>query len=258
MPQITFTSDLGKSDHYVMEVKLAILSRDPAQKIVDITHVIQPHDIGHAAYVVRHVYSSFPEGTVHLIAVDPFVRWDMSLVAVLLNGHYFVSYDSGIYNLIHSGPPSQVIELNHESPIPLSRLNLALAASRIAKGEALSSLGSPKMDLQIRINRQVKVTKKEIVGQVIHIDYFGNLITNIHRSDFETIVKLLGGNPSILIRFGQKKFSQFHQNYNDVEEKEYFVLFNSYGFVEIGRNKRRASDHPNLRMESPVFIEFNS
>lgn len=261
MALVTFTSDFGESDYYVAAVKAAILSRNPAQAIIDISHKIKRHDIGHAAYVINQVYASFPANTVHLIAVDSVQKGLDSLVAVQLNKHYFVSHDSGIFSLIKPQPstpssPTQGVELSGKQSTFPSRDYLALAAARLANGEPLSSLGTPKEELQTKINRQLKVTKREIVGQVIHVDHYGNLITNIDCKDFDTIVKLLGGNVSYSIQFAREQFSRIHQNFNEVESGECFVLFNASGLLEIGINKGRASDLLSLRMETPVRIEF--
>jgi len=257
MAAITFMSDFGDEDHYVAEVKAAILSQNSVQNIIDISHNIRRHDIGHAAYVIKQVFSSFPAGTVHLIAVDPVQKGFSSLVAVRMNDHYFVSHDSGIFSLIDSQPPDQCVELAREESTFPARDHLSLAAAHLANGESLSSLGTPKTEIQTRVDRQLKVTKRGIVGQVIHIDHYGNLITNISRTDFDGILKLLGGSPIFRIRFAREQLQVIHQNFYDVESGDCFVLFNSYGFLEIGINKGRASDLLGLRMETPVMIDFN-
>ncbi len=257
MAIVTFMSDFGEADHYVAAVKAAILSHNPNQNIIDISHQIRRHDIGHAAYVIRQIYNSFPSETVHLIAVDPVQKGFESLVAVQLNNHYFISHDSGIFSLIHSQQPTQIIELERSASTFASRDFLVKATASLANGVSIDSLGKPKQELQTRVDRQLKVTKREIVGQVIHIDHFGNLITNINRLDYDKIVELLGGNPTYRIRFAREQFSHFHQNITQVESGECFVIFNAYGFLEIGINKGRASDLLGLRMEAHVLIEFN-
>ncbi|MCP4460349.1 MAG: SAM-dependent chlorinase/fluorinase [Cytophagales bacterium] len=257
MAAVTFMSDFGEEDHYVAAVKAAILSQNSDQLIIDISHNIRRHDIAHAAYVIKQSYPSFPSETVHLIAVDPVQKGFDSLVAVRLNDHYFVSHDSGIFSLIDVYPPTQSVELEGSTSTFPARDFLSKAVSRLANGESLNALGNPIAQLQTRVNRQLKATKREIVGQVIHVDHYGNLVTNINKSDFDTIAKLLGGNPNYRIQFAREQFQQFHNNFNDVESGDCFVLFNAYGFLEIGINKGRASDLLGLRMETPVLIEFN-
>ena len=257
MAAVTFMSDFGEEDHYVAAVKAGILSANPAQSIIDISHNIRRHDIGHAAYIIKQLYASFPPETVHLIAVDPVQRGFDSLVAVKLNDHFFVSHDSGIFSLIDKQRPSQAVKLEQGASTFPARDFLANAATRLANGHSLEELGTPIAELQTRVDRQLKATKREIVGQVIHVDHYGNLVTNINKTDFDTIANLLGGNPSYRIRFLRERFEQFHKKFNDVESGDCFVLFNAYGFLEIGINKGRACELLGLRMETPVLIEFN-
>ena len=257
MPAITFMSDFGEEDHYVAAVKAVILSRNPSQAITDISHKIRRHDIGHAAYVIKQIYQSFPTDTVHLIAVDPVQKGFEELVAIRLNGHYFVSHDSGIFSLIHGQPPDQIVQLERKHSTFLARDFLGPAAAHLANGKDIGSLGERKSELQTRVDRQLKANKREIVGQVIHIDHYGNLVTNINREVFEKILELLGDSPTYRVRFSREQFPRIHQTFNDVESGECFVLFNAYGFLEIGINKGRACDLLGLRMETPVIIEFN-
>jgi len=256
MAVVTFMSDFGEEDHYAAAVKAAIFSVNSNQEIIDISHTIKRHDIAHAAYVIKQVYSSFPEDTVHLIAVDPVIRGLNSLVAVRFHNHYFVTHDSGIFSLIDSHPPETGVELARESSTFPARDFLAKAATRLANGENLDSLGTA-LQLYTRTDRQLKATKREIVGQVIRVDHYGNLVTNINRTDFENISTLLGGNPVYRIHFARESFPRVHQNFNEVDDGECFVLFNAYGHLEIGINKGRACDLLGLKLETLVAIEFN-
>ena len=257
MAAITFMSDFGEEDHYVGAVKAVILSENPDQMITDISHKIRRHDIGHAAYIIKQIYQSFPANTVHLIAVDPMQKGFEDLIAVRINEHYFVSHDSGIFSLIHSQPPDQIVHLERTSSTFPARDFLAPAAVRLAEGKDFGSLGNLKRELQTKVDRQLKATKREIVGQVVHIDHYGNLVTNINCDEFEKICELLGDDPAYMVRFMREQFTRIHQNFSDVESGECFVLFNAYGFLEIGINKGRACDLLGLRMETPVLIEFN-
>jgi len=257
MALLTFLSDFGEKDHYVAAVKAAILAAQPAQQIIDLSHHIHRHDIGHAAYVIRQVYTAFPAGTVHLVAVDSILPGTDRLVAVALNEHYFVGHDTGIYYLIHPDTPKLAVQLDAPKGTFPARDVLAAAAARLANGASMSSLGQPIENLNIRVDRQLKATKREMVGQVVHIDHFGNVITNISRREFDTICGLHGGAPRILVRFARETFTQLHKSYAEVDDGDCFVLFNSYELLEIGIKKGRASDLLGLRADTPVVIEFN-
>ncbi len=257
MALLTFLSDFGEKDHYVAAVKAAILAVQPSQQIVDISHHIHRHDIGHAAYVIRQLYTSFPRGTVHLIAVDPVLPGSDKLIALELNDHLFVGHDSGIHYLIHPETPTAAVQLASSASTFPARDTLGAAAAQLANGARLSSLGESIANLNIRVDRQLKATKREMVGQVIHIDHYGNLVTNISQREYDTICSLHGGNPRILVRFARESFSQLHKSYGEVEDGDCFVLFNAYGFLEIGIKKGRAAELLGLKLDTPIFIEFN-
>lgn len=256
MAVITFLSDFGERDHYVAAVKAAIISSNPAQQVIDISHQINRHDIGHAAYVLGRVFKSFPEGSVHLVAVDPVQREASGLIAMKLENHYFVSHDSGLLTLISTEVPESVVKLENRFSTFTVKENMVPAAMHLAGKKSITELGEPFLEYQRKTDRQLKATKREMVGQVIHIDHFGNLVTNIRQHDFEKICEINGGNPAFTVRFAREVFSRLHVNFYDVEGGDCFVIFNSYGFLEIGINKGRADDLLGLKQDAPVIIEF--
>jgi len=257
MGVIAFLSDFGETDHYVAAVKAAIIARSPDQPVIDISHHIKRHDIVHAAYVLKNVYKDFPEKTVFLAAVDPLTKAARRLVALELDNRYFVGHDSGIYSLISDQTPTQIVELPSGSVTFPARDTLANAATELAQGKALTALGKPLQDLNRKLDRQVKATKQGIVGQVIHIDYFGNLITNIHKEDFDNISQVHGGSPTYVVRFAREAINKLHSGYHDVDQAECFVFFNNYGQLEIGIHNGRACDLLGLKTDSQVSITFN-
>ena len=248
-------SDFGTKDHYVASVRAAILSKSPSQLIADITHDIRPYDIAHAANVLKHVYKEFPEKTVHLVAVDSMAdRCD--LIGVELDGHYFVGFDSGIFSLLNGKQPTQIVKLEHSNCTFPAKNVLAKIALELAEGKGLSSLGNPMQEIKVLFARQLKVTKREIAGNVVAVDHFGNLITNISKSEFEKIKEINGAQVRHTIRFGREEFDDFHLYFSDVESGDIFVLFNSSGNLQIGINKGNASELLGLSVDSPVLIEF--
>ena len=257
MAVITFLSDFGTQDHYVASVRAAILSRSPNQPITDITHNIRPYDISHAANVIKHVYKEFPEQTVHLVAVDSMTE-KCNLIAIALDGHYFVGYDSGIFSLISDKQPDQVVELEHSNCTFPAKNVLAGVALELAEGKKLADLGKPQAEMKVLFARQLKVTKREIVGNVVTVDHYGNLITNIHKAEFEKILEINGNGMQYVVRFGREQFPRLHSYFSDVESGDCFVLFNSAGQLQIGINKGNASELLGLSTDSPVLIEFTA
>ncbi len=258
MAVITFLSDFGARDHYVPAVKAAILSANPSQQIIDISHEVKRHDIGHAGFVLNQVFRAFPAGTIHLVAVDPVLRSSIRLIALELEGHIFVGHDSGVYSLISHKRPDMVVQLPYQPSAFSVRDILVPAVIKLASGAGLNQIGEEISDYQIKMDRQVKATKREIVGQVIHIDHYGNLLTNVSKTDFDKICEINGGKPSYQVRFAREVFNRVHSSYTDVEAGDCFVLFNSSGFLEVGINKGRANDLLGLRLDTPVIIEFNT
>jgi len=257
MSLITFTSDFGTTDHYVAAVKAMIVSNDPDQRIIDISHDIKPFDISHAANVLKHVFGAFPKGTVHLVAVDS-IRDRSNPVALELAGHFFVGFDSGLFSLITDQVPDQVVELKRTESTFLAKDLLALVATQLSKGEELASLGKPLESLKKLFGRQLKVTKREIAGNVISVDHFGNLITNINKTDFDKMLNLNGNGAKYHIRFGRELFSSLHHDFAEVDSGDCFVFFNSYGELQIGINKGNASELLGLQVDAPVMVEFST
>lgn len=255
MPVITFTSDFGTDDHYVAAVKGRILTKKPDQQIVDITHGIKPFDISHGATVLKSAFREFPEGTVHLVCVDP-VKEQSQGVAISLEGHYFVGLDNGLFSMISNQRPEEIIAIEtKESTFPARDL-LAEAAVEVASGKSIREMGSAKEGLAELFSRQLKVTKREIAGNVVNVDHYGNLITNITKDEFDKIVGLNGSGIGYRVRFGREVFDQTNVHFADVESGDCYVLFNSIGYLQIGINKGNASQLLGLGIDAPVHIEF--
>ena len=257
MAVITFMSDFGTDDHYVATVKGKILSKKPDQQIVDISHAIKPYDISHAAVVLKSVYREFPEGTVHLVSVDS-VREKSNGVAILLDGHFFVGFNCGLFSMLSEKEPSEMVEIDvAETTFPAKDV-LAEAAITLSSGGELKKLGDPIDQLVKLFARQLKVTKREIVGNIVNIDHFGNLITNITKVEFDKILEINGNGTRYVIRFGRESFDQTNSFFSDVESGDCYVLFNSTGVLQIGLNKGNASQLLGLGIDAPVHIEFTN
>ncbi len=250
-------SDFGTVDHYVAAVKAAIVSESPSQSITDITHDIRPFDISHAANVLRGVYNDFPKKTVHIVAVDT-VKEKPQALAIEMDGHFFVGFDSGLFSLLSDSKPDQIVSLpNEQSTFPAKDI-LATTALSIADGKSLNDLGQRMDAIQELYGRQLKVTKREIAGNVISVDHYGNLISNIHKSAFEKIIEINGAGVRYQVKFGRDVFENFHQYFSDVESGDCYLLFNSSGFLQIGINKGNASELLGMSIDSPILIEFLS
>lgn len=255
MAIVTLLTDSGESDHYVAAIKAKILSVNPGVKIVDISHRIAPCDIAHAAFVLKSVFKDFPKGTVHLVGVDATGSRGDSFIALQLDDHFFVGVDNGLFGLISDKAQQNGVELNTINPIisifPEKDI-LANVAAKLASGISINDLGKSIGTFKRMIGRFVKATKKQIAGNVIRIDNFGNLITNIPKDAFDTLSK----GKKYTIQFGGEKFRRIHTNYHQADQGDCFLIFNSLDLLEIGIYKGNASELLGLSYDSSVNIIF--
>ncbi|MBL7852182.1 MAG: SAM-dependent chlorinase/fluorinase [Cyclobacteriaceae bacterium] len=255
MAIVTLLSDSGESDHYVAAIKARILSTNPGLTLVDISHHIEPCNIAHGAYVLKSVFRDFPKGSVHLVAVHSTGEPNSPFVAIQLEDHFFVGIDNGLLGLISDKTSQNLVELNSITSISTTfpeRDILAPAAAKLASGVSITSLGRPLEDYRKLVNRHVKATKRQILGHVIRVDRYGNLITNIQKSDFDTLSK----DKVYTVQFGGEKFRRIHTAYHEAEQGDCFLLFNSAGLLEIGIYKGNASELLGLGYDSPVNVLF--
>ena len=256
MAIVTLLTDSGETDHYVAAIKAKILSVNPGLTIVDITHKIASCDIAHGAFVLKSVYNDFPKGTVHLVGIDSTGNAETASIALQLEDHFFVGVDNGLFGLISDKAQQQAVDINSINPIASSfpeKEIFATAAAKLASGVAITSLGKPISTFKRMIGRSVKATRKVIAGHVIRVDNFGNLITNISKTDFDILSKDKG----YTIQFAREKFRKVNSNYYQTEQGECFIIFNSLGLLEIGIYKGRANELLGMDFDSAVNILFD-
>jgi S-adenosyl-L-methionine hydrolase (adenosine-forming) len=256
MAIVTLLTDSGESDFYVAAIKAKILSVNPGLSVIDISHQIPSCDIAHAAFVLRAVFRDFPKGTVHLVGIDSTGNKGDAFVALQIEDHYFVGADNGLFGLISDKSHQTLVELNKittlQTTFPEKDI-FAPAAARLASGVNITTLGIAMPQYKKMTDRYVKATKKMIAGHVIRVDHFGNLITNIPREAFETLSK----GKTYTLQFGGEKFRRIHTQYNQTDQGECFLLFNSLDLLEIGIYKGNASALLGLTYDSPVSILFD-
>ena len=276
MAIITLTSDFGLKDHFTGATKGAIYSELPDANIVDISHNISPFNISEAAYIIQNAYSSFPKGSIHIIGIDAEINDENKHIAVKLDGHYFVCANNGIMSMICSEiVPEKIVEINIHDKIVTSFPVLDVfvkVACHIARGGTLDVIGKPIKNIKPIKNLEpfLNEDQTQIIGSVIYIDNYGNVVTNIKRSFFESIQK--GRDYEIAAR--SYKFKKIHNKYSDIvnfdipvekrhDEGRKLVVFNSSGFLEISIYKSNpttngsASTLLGLGIMDTVSISFN-
>jgi S-adenosyl-L-methionine hydrolase (adenosine-forming) len=183
MTLITLLTDFGTSDAYVAELKGALLSAAPETTLVDVTHAVPPGDIRAGAYLLGRVWRRFPPGTVHLAVVDPGVGSERAAFALAARDHFFVGPDNGLFTLIFRDTEVQAVVLptpDGASPTFHGRDVFAPAAAALAGGTALARLGEPFSGMPVRLAyTEPHYAGKSVVGQVVYVDRFGTLVTNL-------------------------------------------------------------------------------
>ncbi len=252
MPLITFTSDYGTVDHYVAAVKAVIYRSAPRIDVIDISHDIAPFDLAHGAFVLRSVYHEFPEGSVHLLAINTDASQGR-FVAVKMDGHYFVGADNGLISLLSETPPDCAVLLDVPDTTTFATKDaLAPAAVALCNGLDISRLGEEIDEVDRRISRSLRANQKQINGHVIRVNHYGNLITNIDRDTF----KKLSADKNFQVMFGRERARRIDQTYGDVDLGECVLMFNSLGLLEIGINQGNAHELLGLSYDSSIIIRF--
>jgi S-adenosylmethionine hydrolase len=251
---LTMTTDFGFRDAYVPVMKGVIASIDPGVRVIDVTHDIAPQDVMEAAYVLRLAVPHYPPGTVHLVVVDPGVGTKRRCVALRKGDQKFVGPDNGIFSLLLNGEtPDELVELdraqywrtNSPSRTFHGRDIFAPVSAHLASGRAIRDVGT-SIDALDRLQWALPIHDEQgIQGWVVHIDHFGNCITNISRQAFEQnrrgrTMKCFVGNGIL---------RDVVTTYGDVAAGEPLVLFGSSDYLEVAVNSGNASQLFDIQRE---------
>lgn len=188
---ITLTTDFGLRDGYAGEMKGVILGINPDAAIIDISHEIEPQNVGQAAFVLGTTSPHFPPGTVHVVVVDPGVGTERKAILLETTSGLFLGPDNGVLSYVmEANPQYRAIALTNSKywrkPVSLTfhgRDIFAPVAAHLSKGVAPGELGETVTSLATLYICQPEEQGSELVGEVVYIDGFGNLVTNIRESD---------------------------------------------------------------------------
>lgn len=259
MSIITLLTDFGHKDWYVASMKGCILSIAPNAVCVDITHEIQPGDICSAAFILAQCFSDFPEQTVFLCVVDPGVGTERSAIAIRLGRSYLVGPDNGIFSYLVKREKDRGIEIHkienesyiHKQPSHTfhGRDIFAPVSAHLAQGAAISDLGPRLEKIEQLILPRVDYQKSKAKGEILFIDHFGNVITNIMQMKLEPNFQ----SDKIILMVGNY-IIPLVKTFGDVAVGESLAYYGSGGFVEIALNGGSAAEEFNLQIEQKVEI----
>jgi S-adenosylmethionine hydrolase len=261
-PLVCFMTDFGLDSHYVGVMKGVLLNLVPNARIVDITHEVRPQDVRSAAYHAMSSYTYFPKDTFFLFVVDPGVGSDRKILYAEAGGWRFIAPDNGLLSwvFLHDAP-SFVFDVSSGvkgAPRPSKTFHgrdvITPVAGHLLKGEPLTSFGPPVEKWEILPFPTVSKTGALWTGEVLAVDSFGNLVTNIRGSE----VKPLAASSKIWIDVGDKPLTVrgIATTYASVEKGAFVALEGSGGFVEIAVRDGSAAEKTGLRAGARVAMHF--
>jgi S-adenosylmethionine hydrolase len=244
---ITLTTDFGEGDHYVAMMKGVILSINPDATIIDVTHQIPAHSIKEGSLIIKASYTYFPSGTVHVGVVDPGVGGTRRPIAVLVDNHFFVGPDNGLFSpIIETHANRDIIHLKEKkywmhttSPTFHGRDIFAPVAAHLSLGISPFSMGETIDNPTIITHSSPHKKNSDLVGEIIRIDHFGNLITNITEEHLGPFL----ASKDLIITIGRVTVNKISTTYSDVPKGQPLALIGSSHLLEIAVNMGRAADY---------------
>lgn len=260
MAIVTLTTDFGAADHYVACMKGVILQIAPDSRLVDVTHQIARHDVVHAAFVLRRTFEYFPRGTIHVVVVDPGVGTTRRLLGLSYAGQVVLAPDNGSVSLVHRDFPLADIRsidnrdlfLRDVSSTFHGRDILAPVAGHLAAGTPLAAVGPSITQLEIlNLPQPQPLPDGGLEGQVLSVDAFGNLITNLSRTDCDAC---LYRRRQAQVYVGPLRIGPLLNTYGDVAPGEILALIGSAGALEIAINQGNAAVRLRAGPGTPILL----
>lgn len=258
---ITFTTDFGQGP-YVAEMKGVALGICPDAVLVDVTHAVPPQDVRYAAFVLRRVVPCFPEGTIHVAVVDPGVGTERRILCFSVAGRVLIGPDNGVLawavDVLDGGNVECRVVENHRLWRPVvsrtfhGRDIMTPVAAHLAAGAPLEEVGAPTYEW-VRLPWPVpEVSGEAVRGEIIFVDPFGNLITNIPGS----VIEELGKRGAVACAAGEWDRIKVVETYGQAQPGEIVCLVGSTDLVEIAVVNGSASERLQLGPGAPVVVRL--
>lgn len=238
---ITLLTDFGTKDGYAGIIKGVIFGINPKVTIIDITHAISAQNIKEAAFILKASYSYFPKGTIHVAIVDPGVGSNRKTILVQTKKYYFVCPDNGLLTyVLNEEKVEKIIELTNKKYFLKEISNtfhgrdiFAPVSAHLSKGVKITEFGKPIHSI-IKFkesNPIIKRTKSGVViaVKIIHVDHFGNLVTNVTKKSLDGI----SNKEKITFKIGTGSVNGISKSYSDVSKNKPLAIWGSSGFLEI-------------------------
>lgn len=253
---ITLTTDFGTRDGFVGQMKGVILGIIPSTNLIDITHEVSPFSVLEAALVMKGVSTYFPRHTIHICVVDPKVGSSRRAIVISAGGQYYIGPDNGVFSWIPSSEiPPTIREITnpdfmlaHPHPTFHGRDILAPAAAHLSKGKSFASIGPVVRDPVVISKPEPRQTANGIRGEVMHVDQFGNLCTNIEAQSLQSVVRS--------VTFQNLIIEGIRTFFDQVPKGAPIAIINSFGFVEIAVNQGSAAETFGETIGQTVYVEW--
>ena len=246
MPIISLTTDFGLKDASVSAIRASLQIESPESSVIDISHQISPFNHTEAGYILKNAYTAFPKGSIHILGVDSERTPDNRHIALSYDGHYFIGADNGIFSLLMGdATPDKIVEINiHQNVItsfPVLDVFVKVAG-HLARDGQLEVIGKPIDRIKELTNLRpvVSLDGNNLIGSVIYIDNYGNVITNIDKKLFQSV----GKSREFTIFARTVKFKKIVNHYSEAidftlpsdkreEDGKKLALFNAAGHLEL-------------------------
>lgn len=274
---ITLLTDFGTKDYFVGAMKGAILSVNPRVSIIDVTHEIAPQDVASAAFTIANYYKNFPYGTIHVAVVDPGVGSARRAILVETESYFFIAPDNGLLSFVFDeldGGKSAEVESKKNAPLPTGGLPphgfrvfeltnekyfaaavsrtfhgrdvFAPVAAHLSKGVEPEQFGAEIEDfVRFETPKPRKISAFETEAAIIHIDHFGNLITNLKAEDLPA---------KFVLEVNETRIRRHQKFYAEAEKGEIFSIFGSAGFLEIVAFQASAEQRLEARAHQKILL----
>jgi S-adenosylmethionine hydrolase len=258
-PIITLTTDFGRADTYVAQMKGVILSINPAATIVDVTHEIPPQHIVRGSMALGEMWQSFPPGTIHVAVIDPGVGTSRGILGAKCDDRLFVLPNNGLLShVLTNSPPDEVVELQNQtywqasiSPTFHGRDIMAPVAAHLSLGVRLSELGPFARDVQLLEFPSPQAEERRLTGQIIGIDGFGNLITNIEMVHVEQI-----GTAEFVVCCHPQQVDGISEIYGQHPSGRLIALIGSQGHLELAIVNGNAAVQLGAKISDPIALTW--
>ncbi|MFN0117690.1 MAG: S-adenosyl-l-methionine hydroxide adenosyltransferase family protein [Elusimicrobiota bacterium] len=262
-PIVCLLSDFGLADHFIGTMKGILLSADPDVQIVDISHDVPPQDVRFGAFQLMETYGFFPEKSIFLAVVDPGVGSNRKIICAEAANRVFVGPDNGLLSWVFKNDrPTFVMELIPDmiSSYPISatfhgRDIMAPFVAKLLKGEAINTLGRSISQWETIPFPPVLKAGSRWVAEVLLVDHFGNLVTNLKASE----LKDFSENSKIWFEIADKNTIRgVSQTYSSVEEGKPLIVVGSSGFLEIALRNGHAANFFQLKAGHKFHVHFRT